>query len=85
MIKSERITATAAAAAIITGSEFEESVTIKNTGPNDTYLGGSDVTTANGYELPNGEKLTVTMNRTEKMYAVCAAAETANLEILRIS
>jgi hypothetical protein len=46
------------------------------------YLGGADVTSANGYKLDNGDKLTIE-NHTNPIYAV-AASGTPSVSVLII-
>ena len=45
------------------------------------YIGGSDVTTSNGFALDNGEKMTMTLHPGDAIYAVTASG-TVGLTIL---
>ena len=45
------------------------------------YIGGSDVTTANGYRLDNGDKLTIMVGDHEALYAITSSG-TANLYVM---
>jgi hypothetical protein len=38
-----------------------------------TYIGGSTVTTATGYRLDNGDKLTVQLSDNESLYAITSS------------
>lgn len=64
-----------------------KSYNIRNLGPNTVYLSGSsDVTSSGenkGYPIQIGDALGVTGD-TDTLYGVCAAAETANLNIFEI-
>lgn len=59
-------------------------VLIKNEGPNTVYIGGSGVTSAAGFPLLITETLEVgSLVGGDKVYGICAAAETASLRVLR--
>ena len=45
------------------------------------YIGGADLTTANGYRLDNGDKLTIMVGDHEALYAITASG-TANLFVM---
>jgi hypothetical protein len=45
------------------------------------YIGGSDLTTANGYKLDNGDKLTLMVGDQEALYAITSSG-TATLYVL---
>ena len=45
------------------------------------YIGGPDVTTANGYSLDNGDKLTIMVGDHEALYAITSSG-TANLFVM---
>jgi hypothetical protein len=45
------------------------------------YIGGPDVTTANGYRLDNGDKLTIMVGDHEALYAITSSG-TANLYVM---
>lgn len=82
-VVSVTTTATALNAAESAGSD-KVSLTIKvPTGGATVYLGGSDVTTAQGYPLAAGESLPInTLARGEVIYARVAAS-TQNVHVLR--
>lgn len=46
------------------------------------YIGGADVTTANGYKLDNGDKLTISIGDLEALYGVTASG-THTVAVLR--
>ena len=70
-ISSAQYTITTTRAVIIPNDLAAESVCI-HSGSGTIYLGGSDVTTANGYRMDNGDKLVVD-NHTNAIYAVAAS------------
>jgi len=45
------------------------------------YIGGADLTTANGYKLDNGDKLTLMVGDQEALYAITTAG-TSTLYVL---
>jgi len=45
------------------------------------YIGGADLTTANGYKLDNGDKLTLMVGDQEALYAITSSG-TATLYVL---
>ena len=45
------------------------------------YIGGPDVTTANGYRMDNGDKLTIMVGDHEALYAITSSG-TANLFVM---
>jgi hypothetical protein len=45
------------------------------------YIGGADLTTANGYRLDNGDKLTIMVGDHEALYAITTSG-TANLYVM---
>jgi hypothetical protein len=46
------------------------------------FLGGATVTSANGLALAVNEILTIELGQGDKLYAICAAAQTANVSCL---
>lgn len=57
---------------------------IYNAGPDVCYLGGADVTAANGQPLPPLSARTIAIRLGGKLWAVCASEGTADLRVLRI-
>lgn len=45
------------------------------------YIGGSDLTSANGYKLDNGDKIAINVGDHEALYAITSTG-TANLYVL---
>lgn len=80
MIASSRVTVGTTATALNTqpvGRRRRRSIAIRNIGATTLYLGGSTVTTADGYPVDAGNELTYDLMPTEQIYGVVAAAGTA--------
>ena len=58
---------------------------VVNLGPNTVYLGDENVTDSNGYPLALDDKVELTLDEDEEVYAVCAAAESADVRVLESS
>jgi heptaprenylglyceryl phosphate synthase len=56
--------------------------TVHNKGTASIFLGGSDVTTANGYEVAVGEAVSFVLTGSDSLYAV-AASGTQRVDVLR--
>ena len=86
-MKSEKITVDQTADIVVDGSSgsanYPMSAVFYNTGPNDVYIGGRDVTTANGYKMTTATPAVSMDLINEVVYGVCAAAETATISVLR--
>jgi hypothetical protein len=70
-ISSAQITVTTSPTLLVAGDAQAEQVNLhaKHT----TYLGGADVTTSTGYQMDNGDKLTL-QNHESPIYAISAAS-----------
>jgi hypothetical protein len=77
---STQVTITTTASIIVSANSYKN-VYLHNLGGGAIYLGGSNVTTANGYKLDNGDKLTLIIGDTEALYGV-AASGTHTLAVL---
>jgi hypothetical protein len=73
MPTSEQVTVTTTATVIVPATNFDQTANLHNLGGGAIYLGGSNVTTANGYKFDNGDKLTVTVGDREALYAIAAS------------
>ena len=73
MPTSAQVSVTTTAIVIVPATNFDQTANLHNLGGGAIYLGGSDVTTANGYKFDNGEKLTVTVGDREALYAIAAS------------
>jgi hypothetical protein len=68
---STQVTITTTASIIVSANSYKN-IYLHNLGGGAIYLGGSNVTTSNGYKLDNGDKLTLIIGDTEALYGVAA-------------
>ena len=80
MPKSAVKTVTTTAAIVVPADIADQTVWLHSSSGT-LYIGGSDVTAANGYRLDNGDKITVAVGDHEALYAITSAG-TANLYVL---
>jgi hypothetical protein len=73
MPTSAQVSVTTTAIVIVPATNFDQTANLHNLGGGAIYLGGSDVTTANGYKFDNGDKLMVTVGDREALYAIAAS------------
>ena len=81
-IKTTQFSVTTTPAVIVADDLFPEAVYL-HSASGTLYIGGSDVTTSNGYRLDNGDKLTLD-NHDNPIYAVTSSG-TATLYCLVVS
>ena len=77
---STQVTITTTASVIVSANSYRN-IYLHNLGGGAVYLGGSNVTTSNGYKLDNGDKLTLIIGDVEALYGV-AASGTHTLAVL---
>lgn len=63
-------------------ADGERVVLYNPSGTNPVYLGGASVTTGDGYRMPAGDKVSVTLGAGEELYAVATLAG-ESLHVLR--
>ena len=73
MPTSAQVSVGATATVIVPATAFDQSVYLHNSGGGIVYLGGSNVSTTNGYKLDNGEKLSIMVGDHEALYGVTAS------------
>lgn len=73
MPTSAQVSVSTTVVIIVAATNFDQTVNLHNLGGGSVYLGGSNVTTSNGYKFDNGDKLTVTVGDHEALYAVAAS------------
>lgn len=73
MPSSAQVTVNSTATVLVAATAFDQSVNLHNSGGGIVYLGGPDVTTANGYKLDNGDKLTLMVGDHEALYGITAS------------
>ena len=77
---STQVTLTSTASVIVSANSYRN-IYLHNLGGGAIYIGGSNVTTSNGYKLDNGDKLTLIIGDVEALYGV-AASGTHTLAVL---
>jgi hypothetical protein len=80
MPKSSVFTVTTTAAIVVPALIGDQS-TYLHSASGTIYIGGADLTTANGYRLDNGDKLSLMIGDHEALYAITASG-TATLYVL---
>ena len=77
---STQVTITTTASVIVSANSYRN-VYLHNLGGGAIYIGGSNVSTSNGYKLDNGDKLSIIIGDVEALYGV-AASGTHTLAVL---
>ena len=77
---STQVTITTTASVIVSANSYRN-IYLHNLGGGAIYLGGSNVTTSNGFKLDNGDKLSLIIGDVEALYGV-AASGTHTLAVL---
>ena len=80
-ISSSQVTVTTSPTLLVAGDSVAEGVYLHS--KNTMYLGGSDVTSSTGYQMDNGDKLTIN-NHESPIYAV-AATGTGTMQVLVVT
>ena len=73
MPSSAQVSINATATVLVAATAFDQTVYLHNSGGGVVYLGAANVTTANGYKLDNGDKITIGVGDHEALYAVTAS------------
>lgn len=73
MPTSAQVTVAATATVLVGATDFDQTAYLHNSGGGIVYLGAANVSTANGYKLDNGDKLTVGVGDHEALYAITAS------------
>ena len=71
---SKAVSFTTSPTLILSADNIPRTVYIHNDGGAKVYLGGSDVSTANGFHLGNGESQDLFVPTNEKLYAIVASS-----------
>ena len=77
---SSQVTITSTASVIVSANSYRN-IYLHNLGGGAIYIGGSNVTTSNGYKLDNGDNLSIIIGDVEALYGV-AASGTHTLAVL---
>ena len=73
MPSSAQVSVNSTATVLVAATAFDQTAYIHNSGGGVVYLGAANVTTANGYKLDNGDKITIGVGDHEALYAVTAS------------
>tara|TARA_R110000868_G_scaffold24868_3_gene97515 strand:+ start:1111 stop:1368 length:258 start_codon:yes stop_codon:yes gene_type:complete len=73
MPTSAQVSVAQTAVEIVPANIMDQTVWLHNLGGGAIYLGGANVTTANGYKLDNGDKMQVPVGDHEGLYAIAAS------------
>ena len=73
MPSSAQVTVNSTATVLVAETAFDQTVYLHNSGGGVVYLGAANVSTANGYKLDNGDKITIGVGDHEALYAVTAS------------
>jgi hypothetical protein len=71
---SKSVSVTTSPTLIVPADNIPRTVYIHNGGGAKVYLGGADVSTANGFHLGNGESQDVFVPTNEKLYGIVASS-----------
>lgn len=66
---------------ILAQASLRDKAHIINAGTDTVYLGDSEVTDTTGWPLASGERIELTMRRTD-VYAICASSDTATVKVI---
>ena len=78
---SSQVSVSTTAVIIAPAANSYQNIYLHNLGGGAIFIGGSDVTTSNGYKLDNGEKLSLIIGDREALYAI-ASSGTHNVGVL---
>lgn len=87
MIKSKRVNVTDVAVSVMSDTDTarlsERKIVIRNLGAATVFLGGSDVTAAQGWTLSANEEITLELKGRDELFAICTAALTASVQVIQ--
>ena len=72
MPSSAQVTVNTTATVLVAATDFDQTAWLHNSGGGVVYIGGSNVTTTNGYKLDNGDKMELPVGDHEALYGVTA-------------
>ena len=67
---------------IITSVNYEQTINLHNSSGNNMYLGGLDVSTSNGFHLPNNTDVVVRVQQDNELWGLMATG-TGSIHVLR--
>jgi len=71
MIKTEQVSLTTTRSIVAPAHEGNRQIALHAKGQ--VYIGGSDVTVANGYHMDNGDKLEITIPADQALYGITSS------------
>ena len=83
-VKSTVIPVGSSGAVEVRGTAERHAMLLKNNSSVDIYLGGSNVSTANGYPLTAGEVLPVDLGQRGRIFAIAESGSGNDLRILEV-
>jgi hypothetical protein len=84
MPTSAQVTVTTTATLLVAASTFDQTVWVHNSG-GALYIGGSNVTTANGYKLDTDDKMELPVGDNEGLYGIVASGTTTVFVLKQIN
>jgi len=82
MISKQVALNNSAAVKIISSVNYEQVINLHNSSGNNMYLGGSDVSTSNGFHLPNNTDVVVRVQQDNELWGLMATG-TGSIHVLR--
>jgi hypothetical protein len=73
MPSNAQVTVGVTATVLVAANIADQTAYLHNSGGGAVYIGDANVTTANGYKMDNGDKLTLSVGDHEGLYAVTAS------------
>jgi len=67
---------------IISSVNYEQTINAHNSSGNNMYLGGSDVSTSNGFHLPNNTDVVILVQQDNELWGIMATG-TGSIHVLR--
>lgn len=67
---------------IIPSVNYEQTINLHNSSGNNMYLGGSNVSTSNGYHLPNNTDVVIRIQQDNELWGLMATG-TGEIHVLR--
>ena len=85
MPSSAQVTVNATPTVLVAATAFDQTAYLHNSGGGIVYLGAADVSTANGYKLDNGDKITIGVGDHEALYAITASGTNVVSVLIQIN
>lgn len=82
MISQQVALNNSSAVKIITSVNYEQIINLHNSSGNNMYLGGLDVSTSNGFHLPNNTDVVVRVQQDNELWGLMATG-TGSIHVLR--